>query len=225
MEARARARWLATLLNFVAPGSGHLYVGRAVRWFVPMLVVASTIVMFGRFGWLSSLAGYLLASVMVFGLAIFGLVDAFRLAGPCNSCGPKWYSRWYLYVLWLIALLWITHIWQTDRANLLGYATYRIPSAAMAPGVALGDYILVDTWAYNSNPPSAGDVVVVKVPTTGAEHIRRIRRLTSETEIELEADNAAIDPVVRSFPTAAVSGKVTYILLSKELGRIGGRVE
>ena len=50
------------------------------------------------------------------------------------------------------------------RARLLGYMVYRMPSVSMAPTLAPGDVIMVDTKRYSSAAPAHGDVIVFFPP-------------------------------------------------------------
>jgi signal peptidase I len=46
------------------------------------------------------------------------------------------------------------------KATLLGIDIFFVPSNSMAPTLLPGQFILVDTWRYQSSEPEVGDVVV-----------------------------------------------------------------
>lgn len=48
------------------------------------------------------------------------------------------------------------------RSAVLGVQFYFIPSASMAPTLLPGDFIAVDTWAYQQRRPAAGEIIVFK---------------------------------------------------------------
>lgn len=50
------------------------------------------------------------------------------------------------------------------RARLLGYMVYRTSSSSMAPSLAPGDLVLLDSKAYAGSLPARGDVIVFLPP-------------------------------------------------------------
>src|SRR5712671_4800475 len=228
MEPSIRRPWLAAVLNVFLIGCGHLYVGQAHRFFIFLVAVVGGSLVLGWLGLLSSFLGFTAAIILFAALLIFAIVDAFLLARRANPYTPKWYNRWYVYALWIAALAFASVAWPASRAQLLGYASYRVPGFAMAPSIANGDYIIVDTWAYRTAHPSPGEVVVVRVPETGVEYVRRIARQVSAQEVEFKTDNAdfaSSGPGLRALPISAIVGRVTSVFFSPDLSRIGKRVE
>lgn len=61
------------------------------------------------------------------------------------------------------------------RARILGYATFRIPSTAMAPTLKPGDFILVQTSAYASTHPKIGEIITFHYPRNPAiDYVKRV---------------------------------------------------
>jgi len=61
------------------------------------------------------------------------------------------------------------------RARVLGHTLFHIPGGSMAPTLVPGDYILVATYVYRSNPPQRGDVIVFRYPPNPKQsYVKRV---------------------------------------------------
>lgn len=68
------------------------------------------------------------------------------------------------------------------RARIVGYLTYRIPSAAMQPTLRPGDHILTSTYAYTNSDPALGDVITFRYPPNPKQtYVMRIIGLPGDT--------------------------------------------
>src|SRR5688572_29655117 len=214
MEPRRRYPLIAALLNVVLPGSGHFYVGRARRFFLPLFAVVSVYLALGWLGWLSTFLGFVAAFGLFAAFFVCSIVDAFSLARRANPYVPKWYNRWYVYTPWILILVCVSVAWPASRTHLFGYASYRVPGVAMVPTITNGDYILVDARAYRQATPALGEVVVVRVPETGIEYVRRVAKQLPSGKVEFKTDNSEsmrTGPGLRALPTSTIVGRVTYV--------------
>ncbi len=81
-----------------------------------------------------------------------------------------------------IALL----VWSATRT------TYRMPSGSMEPTIHAGERLVVDTSAYASRPPHAGDVVVFRAPFDETTlFVKRVAAI-GPAEVNLAADGTLI---------------------------------
>jgi signal peptidase I len=225
MEVRRRSPWLAGASNVLFPGLGHLYIGRAQRFLIPLVFIVGIYSGLGLLNLLPTFLGFVVALLLIWGLGIFSVVDVFILARRAGGSRSKWYSRWYAYVSWIFLLLVVAVVWPQTRSNLLGYETFRVPGVAMEPTIRAGDYILVNTRAYRLAGPEFGDVVVFTDASNGSQYIRRIAHRRPGDQFEVGADNSSMATPIGAVPRSAILGKVTYVAYSRDLERTGTRVK
>ena len=181
----------------------------------------------GLVGVLSTFVGMATYLIAVAGLYVYAVVDPPFLAKHLETFVPKWYNRWYGYAGWIGILLGLSILLAEVREPLLGYSTFRVPSAAMAPTIEPRDIILVDTRAFRAENPAVGDVVVVHGTQTGRSFIRRVSGRTGSS-FSFTGDNASALGMVAELEGVSSSsflGRVTYVLYSPNTARIGLRVE
>lgn len=103
----------------------------------------------------------------------------------------------------------------------LGVDIYFVPSASMYPTLKPGEFILVDTWAYQSQGPQEKDIVVFKQHNTQQWLVKRIATwpngsLFMDGRYYLLGDNANASEDSRRFGGISqkqISGKVKLVLL------------
>jgi nickel-type superoxide dismutase maturation protease len=219
---------VALLLSALFPGLGHLYIGRAARWGICVGVVLGIYFALGLAGALSSFWGYATVLLLFSCVYVFLLFDAFRLARTAPPAERRWYSRWYVYGLFILALVAYAVFVPEVGPVFLGYATFRVPGESMSPTLLRGDYILVDTHAYRTSPPRTGDVVIVSSPAAGVKYIRRIAPGSEGQAFAVLSDNPAAGEDSRKWGPLSASnilGRVTSIYFSPNVQRIGREVK
>jgi len=227
MNRRPRSAILACVLGLVVPGLGHLYVGRAARFGIAAILCLAGLAALALLGALSTFAGYVALITALAALYLFSIVDPPLLARRIETFAPKWYNRWYGYAAWVVVVILFNGVFPEAREPVLGYGTYRLPSAIMAPAIASGEIVLADTRAYRSRAPAIGDVVVVRGPSSGILFVRRVAMARDASSRLLVTD----DPMGGGVPELAgvsadhLVGQVTYVLYSPTWNRIGRRVE
>ena len=201
-------------LSLLAPGTGHLYLGRARRFMVPLALFVAVILVLGVLGLISTLAGYMFVLAMAWGLALFALVDGAALGIRSGRGAHKWYMRWFVLAAWIVAIIALVLIWAGIREPVLGYATYRIPGAYMRPTLAPGDVVLVNT-RLSEGDLRPNTLVVFRHPQSGILYILRIRQQTSSGSYTLST-GLPFAPGIEGVPRENISGRVTALLWSPE---------
>jgi hypothetical protein len=149
-NSKPRRAWVAGIANFAAP-LGHFYVGRPLRGVV--LALTMTLVSIGALlislRPLGRITIVLIVLMLLIGYLV-PIVDAAILARrKGKEYTPKWYNRWYMYLLifGIVALLGGI-VKSVVRAHLV--QAYKLPSGSMIPTLLVGDHILVDKTVYKS---------------------------------------------------------------------------
>lgn len=164
----ARKPLLAALMSIAAPGLGHIYGGRLSKGLFLYLLsfaLAPLVVSAAR-----SQSGIVIlwtlmgALVMVFGVMIYAVVDAYRLARRHRrEYRPKEYNRWYLYLMLLVvSVTYPTGTAYAVRDHMLH--PFKIVTASMQPNMAPGDRIFLNKAIYSTRRPQRGDVVIFIYP-------------------------------------------------------------
>jgi signal peptidase I len=144
-EQRApRRAWSAVLFTLCAPGLGHLYAGYPARAGVVWLL--TTVSGFAGVAIALALPAKVQLVVLILqsvGIAVIVLVDAASMARRQSpDYALRWYNRWYVYVcIPLVSLFVVVPVLIRPAHTYVGEA-YTLPSAAMAPTLLAGDYIL-----------------------------------------------------------------------------------
>jgi signal peptidase I len=229
-----RSSWIAAIFSIIALGGGHLYVGRARRFFVAVVILLSIWTTLTLGGFLSTFIGFAIGEVSLLLFFLFVPIDpaiiAFRTPIPVR----RWYMKKSTYIAYLILVPLLiggikNHVFQsTFQADVLGYGLHDVGTDSMAPTVLAGDYVLVDTKYYQKHPPSVGDVIIARPFGKENTLVRRIR-VVSGTNIWVSADKgwSASSDMLNNAEISAhnIEGRVTYIAFSrKSISRIGTEV-
>jgi len=92
------------------------------------------------------------------------IVSSFLAAHNKTSHTLNRSQKWYFYILFFVSTGFINSVILEHRGALFGYEQFSIPAGAMIPTLMIGDFIMVDTWAYNNMEPEIGDVIVFDYP-------------------------------------------------------------
>lgn len=187
-QTRSLNPLVAILLSIFGPGLGYAYVGR-IRSGIAV-VVAVLVLLFGA-GWsraiLQPFGLYLAAAIGVL-ITLFPLIHSAVIAAQSSEVKTHAYNRWWVYAIWIITSSVFSEVYAASRSTLIGYTTYRVPSASMAPTLIRGDYVVADTWAFDEVPPSFGDLVVFRLPQNPRiVYAKRIVGLPGDT-VEIRND-------------------------------------
>lgn len=162
----ARKPWIALLLSLPVAGLGHLYAGRGRRGVVLLVLTLLFVPSVYLLALLPPSMGivYALTGVVAFslGLALFALIDAFRVAKRAEvPYVRRAYNNAGLYLL----LIGLTTAWSFLGRGLLkedAFEVYFIPTQSMQPTIAGGDRVLVNKHLQGQF--QRGDVIVFSSP-------------------------------------------------------------
>jgi signal peptidase I len=195
---KPRRCWLAGLAN-LAPPLGHVYAGRPLRGVI--LILALVFLYIG--GWLIILRPIGLPTVVLMALMVIAfhavpIADAVIVARRSGKeYVPRWFNRWYVYLLVLAIVALLSDIVRPIRRSHLVQA-YKIPSSSMAPTLLSGDQILTDKTVYKSRSPERFDVVVYEFPEDSTKTFaHRVIGLPGET-IEIREKRVFINGALLS---------------------------
>ena len=215
----------AAVLSVLIPGSGHLYLGKASRFFWFALALGLIYLIFVIGGLLSTFAG--MATYLALGatLFIFGVVDSLW-QGRKYGRKIRAYSSWYVIAAWALLLFVASQLIVAFREPVLGYAMFRIPTNSMAPTIVAGDCVLMDTRTKAA--PSVNSIIAVSQPSLGGTVLRRVRSSPAPGIVELVSDtplSPQSDAGLDAVPAELIAGRVTAIFWSPSRQKLGIKVQ
>lgn len=184
---KRRSGFSAFLLAVMSLGLGHLYLTEARKSLAFVLSPYIIITLVGATGSLSTFYGLVSVAVAVVSIYVFSMIHAVVQAIRVKEISPKWYNRWYFYVLYIVANGFLVNVLIAARADYLGYETFRIPAASMVPTLKIGDMIVVDTKA---SKHQIGDVIVFLSPDN--RKIKYVKRLAALGGDRVEIKNGDV---------------------------------
>lgn len=158
---KKRSAWIAGVTSLFAPGLGHTYAGSPMLGWIIVAGFIAVLLVGGAFGAFSTFYGILAIAFILLFFYVVSIVSAVRQARFNKEYELQWFNRWYWY---LAVFVFISFVFQAPfafRGTVLGYETFRIPSASMVPTLQVGDFITVDT---RYREPVIGDVIVFRHP-------------------------------------------------------------
>jgi signal peptidase I len=174
---------LAFLASFFGLGLGYVYVGKLRLAFATVVGIYAILAFFAwtrlvvysaSMWWL-----YCVACVLAFGIS---LIHPVVLAVKHREVPPRRYNRWWLYLIWTIGFNALGVTVAKNRAIVLGYEPFRIPSTSMSPTVEKGDFVLPNSWRYKSHAADVGEIVIVERPENpGVKYVKRVVAVAGDT--------------------------------------------
>lgn len=150
-------RFAASLLNLLIPGAGLAALG---YWRLALLTQLALIIplLLLCFSRLIFSPDYIIA-LLIFTLIIYlvNTVLCYCLAYKANTS-----TRFLAAALFSVSALSALFLGFSHKDSWLGLHIYFVPSMSMHPSLKPGQFILVDTWAYNEKLINLEDVVVFK---------------------------------------------------------------
>jgi signal peptidase I len=163
-------RILAVMANLILPGLGLSILGR-LHW--ALVTQACLLLTVAILCWSRLVFS---PTALTVSLIIIGLVYLIS-SGLCfyvsHSNQRKSWCHSLLFIGLSVGLLALGFGY---KPQLLGVHVYFIPSPSMVPTLEPGQFILIDTWAYDDALPSIGDVVVFRHQESAQWLVKRISR-------------------------------------------------
>ncbi|RHW74801.1 S26 family signal peptidase [Colwellia sp. RSH04] len=150
-------RFAASLLNILIPGAGLIALGYWRLAFLTQIALISSLL-------LLCFSRLIFSPEYIIALLIFTLIIYLVSTTLCYSLTYKANSptRFLATALFSASALCGLFLGFSYKDSWLGVHLYFVPSMSMHPTLKPGQFILVDTWAYNEKPINLGDVVVFK---------------------------------------------------------------
>lgn len=189
MDTRRRP-WIAALLSFGVAGLGHLYAGQpgaAISAFLTSALAGATMLassLFLPLAPLNIVLGVLVVLSVYLGIPVHA---AFAARSTATNYRLRPYNRWYLYLgaLALSAFVLQPAVYAFLKARIV--EAFRVPSAAMAPTIEVGDFLYAAKWPAAVRAVGYGAIVVHEsVEEPGLKVIKRVVGLPGDT-LRMEA--------------------------------------
>lgn len=153
-------RILAPLINLIVPGTGLCLLGRwrlACMIQLTLILPLVLICIFREIFEPSVIQSYLMFALLIY---VFSTVACITLKTIKKT---PWRNGIITTLFVIICLSGLTAGF-INKDKWLGVHIYFVPSMSMYPTLKPGEFILVDTWQYQTSQPEAHDVVVFQHP-------------------------------------------------------------
>jgi signal peptidase I len=154
-------------MSFFIAGLGQVYAGRLGRgvlgYILSCFAVLLSIILLVKLSFgLLPLAQMLVINTII---GVLLAIDAYKLAKKAGDFIPKFYNKWYVYLLLVILVGYLSPAFYVAYA-VMGAA--RVPTGAMQNTVLPGDHVVLDKTAYNLRNPLTGAIVTAfRTPQRG----------------------------------------------------------
>jgi signal peptidase I len=176
MNPKIKKSLLALFWSILAPGLGHVYLGKIKR--AVIIFICTLIIQGPQFYYLiyPNNNGPLELLKILFGiLYIYSAIDAFRISNRTE--GSTYWKRCLAVYLLLLFIAFGMAIY----IRTFYYQPFKVPSAAMSPTIIVGDQVMVNKSIYKTEDPQRGDIVIFIYPKEPSKNfIKRIVGLPNE---------------------------------------------
>ncbi|MEM7247537.1 MAG: S26 family signal peptidase [Acidobacteriota bacterium] len=206
---------IAVVLSGLGPGAGHLHVGHPLRGVAWLVVIAATSLL-----WIGRVTvSYQQATLWALPplLAVLGCIVDSGWVARRDVIDRRWWNRWWFLVLVIAmtgflapgALFALT----SQRAGLVSQ-----PDSAMEPTLTRGSWLVVDRHAHRDDPPTVGDLVVIRPsaddrPTVRRVHPRTLGTTRSGEDLLVIGDAAVSSREAELVSLDALEGEARYVVL------------
>lgn len=201
---KPRKPWMAALLTLLTRGLGHLYAGKPKRGLILFAIEQLLMVGFALFALVYTPDIYSLAVFVVVGIGfgIYCILDAMKFArAKRQHYELAKYNRWFVYAGYFVVMSLGVSPLVSRAVKVNSIQAYKIPSAAMAPTVMIGDHILVDKRE-SAKAPQRGDLIIFEYPVDPAkDFIKRVVAIGGDT-VEIKDKKLFINGVPAAEPYA-----------------------
>lgn len=181
-KTKNRNAIVAGLFNVISPGLGFLYVGRILY---ALIFPLSLILLVAVASWTKLIfipVGLFICMLVCFALWVGSIILAVLIARRQGEMILSKTQRWYVYVGFFIISSVIGNMLVTNRGKLFGYESFRFPSKSMANTLLFGDFLISNTWKYQSKSPQRGELIVFLLPDNPSiKYVKRVIALPGDT--------------------------------------------
>ncbi|WP_288812135.1 MULTISPECIES: signal peptidase I [unclassified Sphingobacterium] len=177
-QSHPRNAFKAGLFSLFFPGLGQVYNGQIKKGILYFALSYIIPVIFALTRWTTSFAGMGIFMTICISFLLFTVMDAILNAKRQKLYILKPYNKWYYYAL--IASLSFTMTFVFDKKKMIGIQSYIAQTTANNPTILEGDWIIIDTKAYEKNTPKIGDLVTF-TKDDGQQFMYRIVGLPKDT--------------------------------------------
>ncbi len=183
---------MALLLSLLTPGLGQVFAGLPLRGVAIYIcgVILFCLFMIAVYTSFFVLCLWILLVLIYY---FFNCADSVYQSAKGNQEPRRSNMRWFIYpgaVILHLAFFTAFVLWLGFPIN-----PYHIPSESMEPALQIGDYFLIDRYAYKKRSPERGDVVVFSSPTNiSVDYVKRIVGLPGDV-VEIYREKVWINGV------------------------------
>lgn len=155
---KKKSKAAAVVLNFFAPGAGHVYlgaIGRGLAWAIAPAIGYVVVELAAK----EMSTG---AVVAVVGGMIAAWIGSMIDAGVLREEKHRDVSK--ALVIFLSIALFLVGRSETFTVRALFLEAFKVPSGSMIPAILVGDHLFVDKLVYGKRAAARGEVMVFKYP-------------------------------------------------------------
>ncbi len=156
---------VAVLLSWLTLGMGHAYAGSfrralavaSVNLLMPVILALAVVSPF------DARLSYLAGVAIIGGFWVLVLIDASRTARKTLQVSHTARRRLAMCLLLYIGTVGLA-LGEATAMRSYWLQAFRVPTGSMKPGMLIGDYIMVNKWAYRRRDPQVGELMVFQNP-------------------------------------------------------------
>jgi signal peptidase I len=159
------------LISLLTPGLGYLQIGERKHFYRAISLFFAIIILAIAFRILISFEGLLSIFLALSFIHLFSLVHSTIKA---RSAVPKTQVAGSLKLFITISFILVSGLSFGNKRSLMGFEVLSMNVPVMQPAVLENDKFIVDTWAYRSDDPNRGDIVVHSFDEQNGLYLNRI---------------------------------------------------
>ncbi|MEL7450394.1 MAG: signal peptidase I [Pseudomonadota bacterium] len=178
----------AVALSIIAPGLGLVYVGRLRAALVYTVTIIGILALAGWSRVVFNPYAVFPVAAIALSIGLVPIIYSARIAYREGKIAARPYNRWWVYVLWFVAWIFMVEAIVAVRSAWFGFEPLHVPASSMAPTIETGDFIMADTWRYDRVDPAFGDLTIFTLADgSGVKYVKRLVGLPGDT-IEIRDD-------------------------------------
>ena len=180
------------LISLLIPGLGYLLAGESRKFYVTILVFYLAVILGSLFKLYPVFQGFVSISLLLLSLHFGTAVDAAFRRPNLGKHQRDGFLKWTLITVFFLS----TVTGFSHSALVMGFDRVSMAVPVMEPEILKGDQLLVDTWAYKSERPQSGDIVVHSFMGQKGLFLNRIIAVAGDT-IEISDGKVFINGIFK----------------------------